>query len=51
MSSPRLGCLENRVTYSKDARHWDFGIADLMQNLAERGLLKARNSANLKKAS
>ncbi len=51
VSSPKLGCLENRVTTSKDARHWDFGIADLMQNLADRGLLKARNSANLKKAS
>ncbi len=42
VSSPRLGCLENRVTYSKDARHWTFGIADLMQNLADRGLLKAK---------
>ncbi len=51
VSSPRLGCLENRVVYSKDARHWDFGIADLMQNLAERGLLKARNSASFQKAS
>jgi fumarylacetoacetate (FAA) hydrolase family protein len=44
VSSPKLGCLENRVTTSKDARHWNFGIADLMQNLADRGLLKARNS-------
>ena len=45
VSSPRLGCLENRVTYSKDARHWTFGIADLMQNLADRGLLQAKNTA------
>lgn len=45
VSSPKLGCLENRVTTSKDARHWNFGIADLMQNLADRGLLKARNTA------
>ena len=42
VSSAKLGCLENRVTYSKDAREWTFGIADLMQNLADRGLLKAR---------
>jgi fumarylacetoacetate (FAA) hydrolase family protein len=42
VSTPKLGCLENRVTTSKDARHWNFGIADLMQNLAERGLLTAR---------
>ncbi|ESQ75518.1 fumarylacetoacetate hydrolase family protein [Asticcacaulis sp. AC402] len=45
VSSPRLGCLENRVTFSRDARHWTFGIADLMQNLADRGLLKPRNAA------
>ncbi len=42
VSTPKLGCLENRVTTSKDARHWNFGIADLMQNLAERGLLTAK---------
>ena len=45
VSSDKLGCLENRVTHSKDARAWSFGIADLMQNLADRGLLKARNVA------
>jgi fumarylacetoacetate (FAA) hydrolase family protein len=44
VSTPKLGCLENRVVYSKDARHWTFGIAGLMQNLAERGLLRARAS-------
>ena len=52
VSSPKLGCLENRVTYSKDARHWTFGISDLMQNLADRGLLKPKNTASaVKKAS
>jgi len=45
VATPKLGCLENRVTYSKDAREWNFGIADLMQNLADRGLLKPRNAA------
>ncbi|WP_235074291.1 fumarylacetoacetate hydrolase family protein [Asticcacaulis sp. AC466] len=49
VSSPKLGRLENRVTTSKDAREWTFGIADLMQNLADRGLLKARNTAQPKK--
>jgi fumarylacetoacetate (FAA) hydrolase family protein len=41
VSSAKLGCLENRVTTSKDARHWTFGITALMQNLADRGLLGA----------
>jgi fumarylacetoacetate (FAA) hydrolase family protein len=44
VSSPKLGCLENRVVYSKDAREWTFGIADLMQNLAQRGLLETKNT-------
>ena len=47
VSTPKLGCLENRVTYSKDAREWTFGIADLMQNLADRGLLKPRARRNV----
>ena len=52
VSSPKLGCLENRVTTSKDARHWTFGISDLMQNLADRGLLTTKNTASaVKKAS
>lgn len=52
VSTPKLGMLENRVTTSKDAREWTFGIADLMQNLADRGLLKARNTEHThKKAS
>ena len=45
VSSPKLGRLENRVVYSKDAREWTFGIADLMQNLAQRGLLDTKNTA------
>ncbi len=39
ISSPRLGTLVNRVTTSRAAPPWDFGIRDLMRNLAERGLL------------
>jgi fumarylacetoacetate (FAA) hydrolase family protein len=39
ISSPKLGKLVNRVTTSKAAAPWDFGIRDLMRNLAERGLL------------
>jgi fumarylacetoacetate (FAA) hydrolase family protein len=49
VSTPKLGMLENRVTTSKDARHWNFGISDLMQNLADRGLLKARNTEHTHK--
>lgn len=45
VSSPKLGKLENRVNTSADARHWSFGISDLMQNLVDRGLLKPRTSA------
>jgi len=41
ISTPRLGVLENRVTSSKAAPPWNFGIADLMKNLLRRGLLKA----------
>jgi fumarylacetoacetate (FAA) hydrolase family protein len=39
VASPRLGVLENEVTTSKAAAPWAFGIADLMRNLAGRGLL------------
>ena len=45
VATPNLGCLENRVTTSKDARHWTFGITALMQNLAARGLLGAPQGA------
>ena len=40
ISAPRLGALVNRVTTSKDARPWEFGVRALMQNLASRGLLE-----------
>lgn len=39
ISTPKLGSLVNRVTTSKAAAPWDFGIRDLMRNLAARGLL------------
>jgi fumarylacetoacetate (FAA) hydrolase family protein len=39
ISTPKLGSLVNRVTTSKAAAPWKFGIRDLMRNLAGRGLL------------
>jgi fumarylacetoacetate (FAA) hydrolase family protein len=39
ISTPKLGSLVNRVTTSKNAAPWTFGIRDLMRNLAARGLL------------
>ncbi len=39
ISSERLGRLTNTVTSSKAAPAWQFGIRDLMHNLAVRGLL------------
>ena len=41
ISTPKLGVLENRVTTSKAAPPWNFGISDLMKNLVRRGLLGA----------
>ncbi|HEY4078751.1 MAG TPA: fumarylacetoacetate hydrolase family protein [Rhizomicrobium sp.] len=41
ISTPKLGVLENRVTSSKAAPPWNFGISDLMKNLVRRGLLSA----------
>jgi fumarylacetoacetate (FAA) hydrolase family protein len=41
ISTPKLGVLENRVTTSKAAPPWSFGISDLMKNLVRRGLLGA----------
>jgi len=41
ISTPKLGVLENRVTSSKAAPPWNFGITDLMKNLVKRGLLSA----------
>jgi fumarylacetoacetate (FAA) hydrolase family protein len=42
VSSERLGLLENRVTTCDRAPPWTFGIAELMRNLADRGLLRPR---------
>ncbi|MDG4787884.1 fumarylacetoacetate hydrolase family protein [Micromonospora sp. WMMD1102] len=39
ISSPQLGTLVNRVRHSEDCEPWDFGVRDLMGNLARRGLL------------
>lgn len=39
ISTPKLGTLLNRVTTSKAAPPWNFGIRSLMRNLAQRGLL------------
>ncbi|CAN5581447.1 fumarylacetoacetate hydrolase family protein [soil metagenome] len=40
IESTRLGRLVNRVTTSRDADRWTFGIGALMANLARRGLLE-----------
>ena len=39
ISAARLGTLVNRVNHSDKAPPWTFGITELMQNLARRGLL------------
>lgn len=39
ISTPKLGVLENKVTSSKAAPPWTFGITALMQNLVKRGLI------------
>ena len=41
VATPTLGVLENKVTTSKAAPPWVFGVGDLMANLAARGLLGA----------
>jgi fumarylacetoacetate (FAA) hydrolase family protein len=41
IANPRLGKLVNRVTTSKAAAPWTFGIGALMRNLAARGLIAA----------
>ena len=41
ISSARLGVLTNIVTTSSAAPPWTFGVADLMRNLAARGLLNS----------
>ena len=39
ISTEHLGTLRNRVVHCADAGAWQFGLADLMRNLAARGLL------------
>ncbi|RRV10094.1 fumarylacetoacetate hydrolase [Pseudomonas sp. v388] len=39
ISSPLLGCLQNRVATSDQAPPWRFGVGALMSNLARRGVL------------
>lgn len=39
ISSPLIGTLVNRVQYSESCEPWEFGMTDLMRNLAGRGLL------------
>jgi len=39
IKTPRLGSLSNQVALSPDCPPWTFGTADLMRNLARRGLL------------
>ncbi len=39
ISSEGLGVLQNTVRLSTECPPWDFGLADLMRNLAARGLL------------
>ena len=39
ISTPKIGALVNRVTTSRDAPPWTFGVRELMRNLASRGLL------------
>lgn len=39
IAAPGLGVLENTVRYCHDCPPWAFGTADLMRNLAARGLL------------
>jgi len=45
ISTPRIGTLLNRVTTSRDAPAWTFGVRDLMRNLAGRGLLQDRKAS------
>ena len=42
ISAPKLGALVNRVTTSKEAPPWRFGVRELMRNLASRGLLQVQ---------
>jgi fumarylacetoacetate (FAA) hydrolase family protein len=40
ISTPLLGTLRNRVVYTDKAASWNFGLRDIMSNLAKRKLLK-----------
>ena len=40
ISTPELGALVNRMVMADKAAPWTFGAADLMRNLARRGLLR-----------
>jgi fumarylacetoacetate (FAA) hydrolase family protein len=51
ISSPKLGELWNKVTTSKAAPPWEVGIADLMRNLAGRGLLSYDDTSMQKQIS
>ncbi len=44
ISSEKLGHLSNRVTTSRNAPAWDFGVTALFDNLARRGLLTGENA-------
>lgn len=46
IKSQRFGTLINQVTYCNDAAPWEFGISDLMRNLASRGLLNTQPIVN-----
>jgi fumarylacetoacetate (FAA) hydrolase family protein len=39
ISTPKIGRLVNRVTTSRDAPAWTFGVRELIRNLASRGLV------------
>lgn len=39
ISSPKLGSLRNRMQHTDQCPPWNFGMAQLMRNLAQRGLL------------
>ncbi|HEY0014147.1 MAG TPA: fumarylacetoacetate hydrolase family protein [Allosphingosinicella sp.] len=39
ISTPKVGRLVNRVTTSRDAPPWTFGVRELIRNLASRGLV------------
>ena len=41
IAAAELGTLTNRMTMADRAPPWTFGVADLMRNLARRGLLKS----------